>query len=95
MKITVEEFTKAHSANLRAFMESPTGRDLIDVMKYLRPGLHPQAQMHMDLEVKGARRGYELYEEKLLELAYPNMSTKIAIKQNYGVSDRITETSKK
>lgn len=54
------EWDSSHAANLRAFLDTPSGKLMLEVLDALRPALLEGAHMYRTLVRNGEVRGYEM-----------------------------------
>lgn len=66
-----ESFQEVHFNQFKAIMESQCGKDLIELLRDMRPPLIPLDSEHRMIENAGAVRGYEQCIKNLLSLVVP------------------------
>lgn len=78
------DFRKTYSDQLKAFLESPCGQNLLNTAGAMRPPYEFSVQNHLLTENRGAMRGYELCLRNILGLAVP-YTVQREPEPNYGV----------
>lgn len=84
--MTVKEFQTTLSGDLKAWVESPLGRETMQLLGSIRPNYEYSAEAHLFAENRGAMRGYELCLRNILGLCVPPVATQ-EVPQTYGVQE--------
>lgn len=78
------DFRKAYNEQLKTFLETPGGQQLLQVLGAMRPAYEFAQQPHLMAENRGAMRGYELCLRNILGLSMP-YTVHQEVEPTYGV----------
>lgn len=82
-----EAFQKQFSGELKTFLSTPCGQNLLITLSSLKPVYEDAKEEHLYADNRGAIRGYEACVRNLMGLCAP-IARKEEIEANYGVPDK-------
>lgn len=83
----MQQFQSQHGAELKKFLETPVGKEFLNLLSALRPAHEFPVHEHLLNENRGAIRGYESCLLKIVALTMLP-TTGAQPEANYGVSDK-------
>lgn len=91
--MTAREFQINHHGDLKLFLDTPVGKELLSALSSLRPPYSDSPHEHLFIDNRGTVKGYELCLRNMVALCLPPSPT-TEVKANYGVDDRKPEDKK-